>query len=72
MNTPSPHPPPSSHLPLSSLPPSSSPYSQKTTQGVHGKFLTLAGGELLKVLEGEGTLGGEPQAGGVMEGGLED
>ena len=56
---PSPHPPPSS-------------YSQKTTHGFHGKLLTLAGGELLKVLEGEGALGGEPQAGGVMERGLED
>ena len=56
---PSPHPPPSS-------------YSQKTTHGFHGKLLTLAGGELLKVFEGEGALGGEPQAGGVMERGLED
>ena len=60
-----PLPPPSSLLP----PPSS--HSQ-TTQGVYGKLLTLAGGELLQVLEGEGALGGEPQARGMMEGRLED
>ena len=35
-------------------------------------LLTLAGGELLKVLEGQGALGGEPEAGGMVEGGLED
>ena len=52
------------------LPPPSS-HSQ-TTQGVYGKLLTLAGGELLQVLEGEGALGGEPQARGMMEGRLED
>ena len=51
-------------------PPSSD--SQKTTQGVYGKLLTLAGGELLQILEGEGALGGEPQARGMMEGRLED
>ena len=44
----------------------------QTTQGVYGKLLTLAGGELLQVLEGEGALGGEPQARGMMEGRLED
>lgn len=57
MNTP-PHPPPSS--------------DSQTTKGVHGKLLTLTGGELLQILEGEGALGGEPQAGGMMEGRLED
>ena len=55
---PTPHPPPSS--------------DSQTTKGVYGKLLTLTGGELLQILEGEGALGGEPQAGGMMEGRLED
>lgn len=66
------NPPPISLPPLPSPHPPPSSYSQKTTHGFHGKLLTLAGGELLKVLEGEGALGGEPQAGGMMERGLED
>ena len=65
---PPPPPPPPSHP----TPPPTLFLPQTTTKGVHGKLLTLAGGELLQIFEGEGALGGEPQAGGMMEGRLED